>query len=137
MGALEGGYRWRVPEIRAATVDDADGVFELLDARSRAAFGTSEVSRLLVLGEIRRSVDNRFVAVDDGRVVGYAHVRPAHDVVVAAAEPGIADALLASVEDRARALEFPSIEASVVAADEPFHSLVQRAGFVHERVILR
>jgi len=30
-----------------------------------------------------------------------------------------------------------SIEATVVAADAPFHSLVQRSGFVYERVILR
>jgi mycothiol synthase len=126
-----------VPEIRAATPDDAEQVFELLDARSRAAFGASEVSRRLVLGEIRRSVEGRFVAVEDGRVVGYAHVRPTHDVVVATGDAMTADALLAAVEERARARAVDAIEATVVAADAPFHSLVQRAGFTHERVILR
>jgi mycothiol synthase len=126
-----------VPEIRAATVDDAEQVFELLDARSRAAFGSSEVSRPLVLGEIGRSVEDRFVAEENGRVVGYGHVRPTHDVVVAAGDAPTADALLAAVEERARARDITAIEATVVAADEPFHSLVQRAGFVHERVILR
>ncbi len=138
MGACQaGGYRCRVPEIRAVTIADAEGVFELLDARSRAAFGSSEVSRPLVLGEIRRSADGRFVAVDDGRVVGYAHIRPTHDVVVATSDATTADALLATVEERARAQGTAAIEAAVVAADEPFHSLVERAGFVHERVILR
>jgi ribosomal protein S18 acetylase RimI-like enzyme len=126
-----------VPEIRAATVDDAEQVFGLLDARSRAAFGASEVSRALVFGEIRRSVEDRFVAEENGRVTGYAHVRPTHDVVVATGDAPTADALLACVEDRARLRGIPSIEAAVVAADEPFHALVQRAGFVHERVILR
>ncbi|MGN6798961.1 MAG: GNAT family N-acetyltransferase [Gaiellaceae bacterium] len=126
-----------MPEIRALTVDDAEQVFELLDARSRAAFGTSETSRSLVLGELHRSPNGRFVAVDGGRVVGYAHVRPTHDVVVATADAAIADALLARVEEHARAQEIASIEASVVAADEPLHSLVGRSGFIHERVILR
>lgn len=126
-----------MPEIRAVTVDDAEQVFELLDARSRAAFGTSEVSKPLVLAELRRSVDDRFVAEQDGRVVGYAHVRPTNDIVVATGDAATADALLASVEDRARAHDIAAIEAAVVAQDVPFHSLVQRAGFVHERVVLR
>src|SRR5512146_2998499 len=105
MGASAGGYPRRVPEIRAVTVDDAEQVFELLDARSRAAFGTSEVSRPLVVAELRRAVDDRFVAEEGGRVVGYAHVRPSNDVVVATADPATADALLARVEQRARAHE--------------------------------
>lgn len=130
-------YPRRVPEIRAATAEDAQQVFELLDTRSRAAFGASEVSRTLVLREIRRSIDDRFVAVEDGRVVGYAHVRPSHDVVVATGDAATADALLASVEERARVRDVEAIEATVVAADAPFHSLVERSGFAHERVVLR
>jgi predicted N-acetyltransferase YhbS len=137
MGAWAGGYPRRVPEIRAATADDGEEVFELLDARSRAAFGTSEVSKPLVLGEIRRSVEDRFVAEENGRVVGYAHVGAAHDVVVATEDAHTADALLACVEERARRRDIAAIEATAVAADAPFHALVQRAGFVHERVILR
>jgi len=126
-----------VPEIRAATVDDGELVFELLDARSRAAFGRSEVSRPLVLGEIRRSVEDRFVATDGARLVGYAHVRPGGEIVVATVEAATADALLAAVEERARAKGVKGIEATVVSQDVPFHSLVARAGFVHDRVILR
>src|ERR1044072_3060527 len=100
MGARRtGGYRWRVPEIRAATIDDAERVFALLDGLSAAAFGSSELPRHLVGGEIRRSVDDRFVAVDNQRVVGYAHIRPSHDVVVVAGDAPTADALLACVAE--------------------------------------
>jgi mycothiol synthase len=137
MGAWAGGYPRRVPEIRAATVDDGEQVFQLLDERSRAAFGISEVSRPLVLAELRRSVTDRFVAEEGGRVIGYAHVRPTNDVVVATAEAAIGDALLACVEERAREHGATAIEATVVADDVPFHSLVNRARFVHDRVILR
>jgi ribosomal protein S18 acetylase RimI-like enzyme len=126
-----------VPEIRDARVDDAEQVFELLEARSRVVFGTSEMSRPLVLAEIHRSVEDRFVAEENGRVVGYAHVRPTHDVVVATDDAQTADTLLAQVEERARIRGIAAIEATMVAADAPFHALVQRAGFVHERVILR
>jgi predicted N-acetyltransferase YhbS len=126
-----------VPEIRAATVDDAEQVFQLLDERSRAAFGASEVSRPLVLAELRRSVADRFVAEANGRVVGYAHVQPTNGVVVATSEAAIGDALLACVEERAREKGAAAIEATVVAEDVPFHSLVERAQFVYERVILR
>jgi mycothiol synthase len=126
-----------VPEIRAATVDDGEQVFQLLDGRSRAAFGISEVSRPLVLAELRRSVVDRFVAEEGGRVIGYAHVRPTNDIVVATGEAAIGDALLARVEERAREHGVAAIEATLVAEDVPFHSLVNRARFLHERVILR
>lgn len=126
-----------MPEIRAATLDDAGQVFELLDARSRAAFGRSEVSRPLVEGELRRSIDDRFVADDRGRVVGYAHVRPTHEVVVASADAATADDLLSRLEDRARERDIDVIEATVMAQDAPFHALVGRAGFAHDRDILR
>jgi mycothiol synthase len=137
MGAWAGGYPRRVPEIRAARVDDGEQVFQLLDERSRAAFGISEVSRPLVLAELRRSVADRFVAEEGGRVIGYAHVRPTNEVVVATGEAAIGDALLACVEERAREHGAAAIDAAVVVEDVPFHSLVNRARFVHERVILR
>ena len=135
MGAWAGGYPRRVPEIRAATVDDAEHVFELLDARSRTAFGASEVSTPLVLGELPAPSVDRFVAKEDGRVIGYAHVRP----TPRRRATGDGDtATPCSSRRRAGAhTEIAAIEATVVAADAPFHSLVERAGFVHERDILR
>ena len=126
-----------MPEIRAATVADADQVFELLDARSRATFGRSEVARAWVEAELHRSVDGRLVAEHGGRVVGYAHVGLANDVVVAAADAGTADDLLAQIEESARERSADVIEATVVADDVPFYALVQRGGFVHDRDILR
>jgi ribosomal protein S18 acetylase RimI-like enzyme len=126
-----------VPEIRAATVDDAEQVFELLDARSRAAFGRSEVSRRFVEAELARSIDDRFVAEAGGRVVGYAHVSPTRSVVVATGDAAIADSLLAHVEERARERGADAIEATVVARDAPFRALVERAGFAHDGDILR
>jgi len=126
-----------VPEIRVATVADVDQVLELLEARSRAAFGRSEVSRPFVEAELRRSVDGRFVAEQGGHVVGYGHVRPTKDVVVAAGDATTADALLAQVEQHARERGADVIEATVVAEDVPFYALVQRGGFVHDRDILR
>jgi mycothiol synthase len=126
-----------VPEIRAATVGDVEQVFALLDARSRAAFGASEVSRPLVEAELHRSIADRFVAERSGVVVGYAHVRPTNDVVVATSDAATADRLLARLEERARERGAAAIEATVVAEDVPFHALVQRAGFAHARDILR
>jgi mycothiol synthase len=126
-----------VPKIRAATVGDVEQVFELLDARSRAAFGSSDVSRPLVEAELHRSVADRFVAERSGAVVGYAHVRPTNDVVIATSDAEAADGLLARIEQRARDRGADAIEATVAAQDTPFHALVKRAGFSHAREILR
>jgi N-acetylglutamate synthase-like GNAT family acetyltransferase len=126
-----------VPEIRAATIDDVEQVYELLDVRSRATFGRSEVLRRHVESELRRSVADRFVAEEGGRIVGYAHVRPSGDVVVATADASTADELLACVDERARERSIDVIEATVVAEDRPFHELVRRAGFTHDRDVLR
>src|SRR5205814_4997213 len=134
-GLLHEGTLGRVPKIRAATVADVEQVFELLDARSRAAFGRSQVSRRFVEAELHRSVDDRFVAEQGGRAVGYAHVGPTNEVVVAAGDAATADELLAQVEQRVRARGSDVIEATVVAQDAPFHALVHRGGFMHDRDI--
>jgi ribosomal protein S18 acetylase RimI-like enzyme len=126
-----------VPEIRAATVEDAGQVFRLLDERSRDAFGKSEVSRPLVEAELRRSIDDRFVAEAGGNLVGYAHVGPMGDVVVATSDGTAADDLLARIEERARERHVRTLEATVARQDALFHTLVQRAGFEHDRDILR
>ena len=66
-------YRCRVAEIRDATWDDFDAVFELLDARSRAAFGVSQVKP-----EYLRQTAGSCPSTDngsrsrDGEIVGYA-----------------------------------------------------------------
>src|SRR4051795_1006758 len=110
MGASQGGYPRRVPEIRAATLDDVDEVYALLDARSRAAFGISEMSRQYVEADFRRVDADRFVAVAAGAIVGYAHLTPTHELVHAASDAAVADALLDQVEARGRERGFDTIE---------------------------
>ena len=127
-----------MPDIRDATPADARGVYDLLAAQGRAAFGVPEVSRENVEADFRRLVGvDRWLAEESGRAVGYAHITSAHELVVASAEPVLADALLARADTRARARGFGDLEATVVPDDRPFHELVRRNRFVHERDILR
>ena len=51
MGALRESSLTPMATIRAATWDDLEPVFELLDGRSRAAFGTSEMQLALVCAD--------------------------------------------------------------------------------------
>lgn len=123
--------------IRPATESDFEAVFELLDARSRAAFGVSEMERshLREAWAVRGS--DRFVAEAGKTIVGYAELDEAHSVVHAAGDPAIGDALLAAVEDRARERGFGDVEVTVVPEDEPLFSLVKRNGFALGRETLR
>jgi mycothiol synthase len=127
--------------IRGATWDDLEPVFELLDARSRAAFGTSEMQLALVRAdwdvpsfEVGR--DN-WVAADNGRVVGYADLQSTQDFHHAALDPAIGDELLAHVEERASERGFDRITVIAVPEDEPLHALVKRNGFELEREVWR
>jgi mycothiol synthase len=137
MGACEGGYPRRMVDIRDATPDDVEEVYELLDVRSRVAFGASELSRDQVEADFRRLRVDRLVATVGKRIVGYAHLTSAHDIVHAATDPAVGDALLQHVERRARERGFDAVQATVVPEDEPFDSLVRRSGFTHERDTLR
>jgi mycothiol synthase len=123
--------------MRVATLDDVDGVYELLDVRSRAAFGVSEVVRSNVEADFRRVAADRWIAEQGGAIAGYAHLLPTHDIVIATAEAAVADALLAQVEERARELGLGEIVTIVVPEDEPVHALVRRGGFTHHHDILR
>src|SRR5919204_6844468 len=120
MGASAQSSLTTVTTIRSATWDDLEPVVELLDARSRAAFGTSEVQLAHVRAEweLPSFVVGRdnWVAVDDGRVVGYAHLDARRNFQHAALDPEVGDALLTRVEERGRARGFDRI--SVVAVPE-------------------
>ena len=122
-------------EIRAATDDDFDAVFALLETRSRAAFGVSELQR----EHFRHAwgLAERWVAADDGTILGYAALTSAHELSHAANDADAGDALLELVEARARDRGFAHLEATVVPQDEPFDALVRRNGFTHDRDILR
>jgi mycothiol synthase len=123
--------------VRPATAADFDAVFELLDARSRAAFGVSELQRAHLRDAWARPGTDRIVAEVDGAVVGYAELDEAHDVAHAARDPELGDALLARIEERARERGFDRIEVTVVPDDEPLYALVQRNGFTLDRETLR
>ena len=125
-----------VVEIRASTPGDFEAVFELLTARSIAAVGESELQRGHLALEWRLANTDRFVATDGG-VVGYAALDGAHDVVLAAREDDEYDALLDTIERRARQRGFDTLTAIVVPQDASFHALVGRAGFEHQGDVLR
>src|SRR5216117_1602996 len=124
MGASRGGYRCRVAEIRTAQPDDVDAIFDLLSTRSRAAFGISEIVREHVAQALNRpSRTDRWVAVADREVVGYAALDSAQDLVHAAVEPSVGDALLGQAEARARERGFGHISVTTVPEDKPLSSL--------------
>src|SRR5437016_2031134 len=88
MGACGESSLIVVATIRGAGWDDLDRVFELLDARSRAAFGISGTQ----LAYLRREWESpsfevgrdNWVAVDDGKIVGYAALGPTMELDLAA-----------------------------------------------------
>ena len=128
-------------EIRPASWDDLDGVYDVRAARSRAAFGVSDVQ----LEHIRHRWQmpsfelgrDAWVAVDDGRIVGEAELESTQEFVHAAKDPDTGDALLDRVEERARERGFEWIAVTAVPDDEPLYALVQRHGFTLERETLR
>jgi ribosomal protein S18 acetylase RimI-like enzyme len=136
MGAIRGGYRGGVADIRDASPADLDAVFDLLAARSRAVFGVSEQERRFLEQDFDFPGSDRFVA-DDGSITGYARLDSTRDLVLAASDEQTADALLARVEARARERGFEQIECVAVPEDEALSSLVERSGFAHTRDILR
>lgn len=138
MGAIGGGYRGAVPEIRAATPDDVDTVFELLSARDRVLFGSSDLSRDLVAADFALEGFDRWLAVDGSVVTGYGHLAPTQDVVVSAADAAVADALLARAEEQAQKRGLATIAIEIPAEDELLSALVRRASFTqHEGGVLQ
>jgi mycothiol synthase len=128
-------------EIRPATWDDLEGVFDVRSARSRAAFGASDVQLAHIrdrwqMPSFEVGRDN-WVAVEDGNVVGEAELGSTQEFVLAAADASAGNALLGRVAERARERGFGWIAVTAVPEDEPLYALVQRNGFALEREILR
>jgi mycothiol synthase len=126
-----------VAEIRDATKEDFDAVFELLDARSRAAFGISEQKPEFLRQHWALPGYGKWVAVEDGVVVGYVALDEDQDFVHAAADPALGDALLAHVDAQGRARGFDHLTAVAVPEDEPLFATLQRNGYALDREILR
>jgi mycothiol synthase len=126
-----------VAEIRDATEDDFEAVFDLLSARSRAAFGISEEQPAFLRQRWRMPSTDTWVAVEDGAIAGYASLDEDQDFVHAATDPAVGDALIAHVENRARLRDFPHVAVIAVPEDAPLHEAVQRNGYVLDRETLR
>jgi mycothiol synthase len=137
MGALSAEYRCPVTDIRDATEDDFEAVFDLLDARSRAAFGISEQKPVFLRQRWELPGMQKWVAADGGQIVGYAGLDEDQDFVHTALDPAVGDALLAHVEDQARLRGFDHVATTAVVEDEPLYALLQRNGFELDRQILR
>jgi ribosomal protein S18 acetylase RimI-like enzyme len=128
-------------EVRPAGWDDFDAVCELLEARSRAVHGISDMRPEHVRAEwelpsFTVGADN-WVADVDGRAAGYAALSPTHDLVHAARDPAAGDALLAAAVARARERDLDVIRVVVASADEPLNALVERGGFEPGVEVLR
>ena len=124
-------------EIRNATWDDFDEVFALLDARSRAAFGVSQQKPEFLRQAWNLPGNEQWVAVSEGAVVGYAQLEESQEASHAAVDPDVGDALLAHVEERARARGFDHLAITAVPEDEPLYTALQRNHYELDREILR
>jgi ribosomal protein S18 acetylase RimI-like enzyme len=128
-------------DVRPAGWDDFDAVCDLLAARSRVVYGISDVRPEHVRAEWElpsfEIVRDSWVAVEAGRVSGYAAVSPGHELTHTAADPGAGDALLAAAVKRARERELATLHVIVGVSDEPLRALVERHGFELETEILR
>ena len=137
MGALSAEYRCSMTDIRPVTEGDFDAVFDLLTARSRAAFGiSSEQPAFLRQRWDAPSTDN-WVAVENDTVVGYASLDENQDFVHAAKDPEVGDALIAHLERHARDRGFPYLAVVAASEDAPLYDAVQRNGYTLDREILR
>jgi ribosomal protein S18 acetylase RimI-like enzyme len=130
-------YRCPVTDIRDATEADFEAVFQLLDARSRAAFGISQQKREYLRQHWGLPSTGKWVAVENGAVVGYAELAENQDAVHAATDPEIGDALIAHVEEEARARGFAHVAVTAVPEDAPLYGAVQRNSYRLDREILR
>jgi mycothiol synthase len=137
MGALTAEYRCSVTDIRDATEDDFEAVFELLSARSRAAFGFSAEQPAFLRQRWDSPATANWVADDDGAIAGYVSLDEGQDFVHAAVDPEVGDALIAHVEHQARARGFERVEVIAVPDDVPLYGAVQRNGYTLEREVFR
>src|SRR4051794_25071776 len=137
MGRSTGEYRFPVPDIRDATWDDFDAVFELLDARSRAAFGISQQKPEYLRQRWELPAYAKWVATDGGAVVGYGALDEDQELALAAVDPDVNDALIAHVEAAARRRGFTHLSATAVPEDEPLFAVLQRSAYSLDREILR
>jgi ribosomal protein S18 acetylase RimI-like enzyme len=123
--------------IRAARWKDLGAVVDLLGAQNRAVSGVAGIR-----AEHLRSAwslpgftlgEDNLVADDGGRAVGYAAVTPRRELVLAARDDTIADALLARTLARARGRGYQAVTVTVLSPESALAALVERHPFVFDR----
>ena len=138
MGASKGGYRCRVADIRNAQQDDLDAIFDSCrrgaEPRSGSPRSCASTSRHALTPA---NGTDRWVALDEEQIVGYAALDSSQDLVHAAVDPDVGDALLARAAARGAERGFTHLSITTVPEDRPLSALVERHGFVHDRDILR
>jgi ribosomal protein S18 acetylase RimI-like enzyme len=137
MGALSAEYRCSVTDIRDATEDDLEAVFDLLTARSRAAFGIASEQPAFLRQRWDAPSTANWVAVENGAIVGYAALDEDQDFIHAAKDPEVGDALIAHLEQQARVRGFRYVTVVAAPEDAPLYSTVRRNGYALDREILR
>lgn len=124
-------------EITPWTGEDFDALFELLDVRSRLAFGVSEQEPAFVRQALELPGTDSWVARKSGVVAGLATLAEDQDATVDALAAQVGDALLAEIERRARERGFEHVAITAVPEDKPLYALVQRHGLTLEREVWR
>ncbi len=125
-------------EIRDVTWDDFEAVVDLLDTRSRAIFGISEVQP----DHVRQrwelpGFERGWVAESDHALVGYASLDATQEATITTGDTDTGDALLDRVVARARGRGFDHVAMTAVREDAPLWSLAERSAFELDREILR
>jgi ribosomal protein S18 acetylase RimI-like enzyme len=123
-------------QMRPASADDLDAIFDLFAARDRTAFGTVEVLRRHIAEDLELTSTDHFVALDD-RVVGYGKLDGSGQVVVVSADDAVGTALLEHLRQRAGERGLAPLTAIVSDEDVAFAKLLRRAGFRHHDDVLR
>ena len=123
--------------VRRATVEDLDEIVALLTARDRAVFGEVNTQRSFVEHDLDNEATECVVATDDTGLAGYGTLDGARDFSLTALDGDTADALLAELESRARARGFDRVTCTAVPEEAVLWSALARAGYQHEREIVR
>jgi predicted N-acetyltransferase YhbS len=123
--------------VREATTADVDAAFALIVERDRAMFGGSDSERRYLEHRLTQDGCDCLVAVDDGRIAGWASLDADHDFTIAATSDEGAAALLEHVEAQAAQRGFATVTNIIVPEDVVQWSLLERGGYAAEREVLR
>jgi ribosomal protein S18 acetylase RimI-like enzyme len=120
-------------DVRGATWDDLEAAADLLAAQQRSAtgVGSARVELLRAEWELLSFDVGRDNWIVEGS--GYAALTPPGTLVLAAADPAVADALLQLAIERGRERGLAALHLTVLSGDVQLDALVRRHRFALER----